>query len=96
VLPPAPPFVTADAGEANALLKWDAPQASNVAGYNIYLHKEGEKEFKKYNDEPVTVTTLIVGGLSTNVRYVFIVKSVDDANPPRESAPSPQATTIPY
>ena len=96
VLPPAPPFVTAEPGEANALLKWDAPQASSVTGYNIYLHKEGEKEFKKYNDEPVTVTTLIVGGLTTNVRYVFIVKSVDDAKPPRESAPSPQATTIPY
>ncbi len=96
VLPPAPPYVTAEPGEANALLKWDAPQASSVAGYNIYLHKEGEKEFKKYNEEPVTVTTLIVGGLTTNVRYVFIVKSVDDAKPPRESAPSPQATTIPY
>jgi len=96
VLPPAPPFVTAEPGEANALLKWDAPQASSITGYNIYLHKEGEKEFKKYNDEPVSVTTLIVGGLTTNVRYVFIIKSVDDATPPRESAPSPQATTIPY
>lgn len=96
VLPPAPPFVAAEPGEANALLKWEAPQSSSIAGYNIYLHKEGEKEFKKYNDEPVTVTTLIVGGLTTNVRYVFIVRSVDDAHPPRESAPSPQATTIPY
>ncbi len=95
-LPPAPPYVTAEAGSGSVLLKWDAPQASSLAGYNVYVRRETEREFRKFNDEPVTATTLIVGGLVANSRYQFVVRSVDSANPPRESAPSPQATAIPY
>lgn len=95
-LPPAPPFASAEAGEGSALVKWDAPEVSNLLGYNVYLRREGDRSWKKYNDEPVTATTIIVGGLDANARYYFVVKTVDDAKPPRESVASPQATTIPY
>lgn len=95
-LPPAPPYVTAEAGSSSVLLKWDAPQASTVAGYNVYVRRETEREFRKFNEEPVTGTSQVVGGLTANSRYQFVIKTVDTANPPRESAPSPQATAIPY
>jgi hypothetical protein len=95
-LPPAPPFLQAEAGEGSVLLKWDAPQSSNILGYNVYYRRDSDREFSKYNNEPVTSTTIIVGGLETNVRYQFTVKTVDTSSPPRESVPSQQATTIPF
>jgi len=96
-LPPAPPYLQAEAGEGSVLLKWDAPQASSILGYNVYYRQAGpERSYSKYNNEPVTSTTIIVGGLDTNIRYFFVVKTVDASTPPRESVPSPEATTIPY
>jgi len=96
ILPPAPPFVSAEAGEGNVLLKWEAPQASNILGYNVYYKKEDDRSLKKFNDEPTASTAIIIGGLEANARYHFIVKSVDSAVPPRESVPSQTATAIPY
>lgn len=93
---PAPPYLTAEAGEGSVLVKWEAPQGSGLAGYNVYVKKEGEGRYAKFNDEPTLATSLIVGGLQRNARYFFVVKAVDDARPPRESAPSPQASAIPY
>jgi hypothetical protein len=95
-LPPAPPYLSADAGEGSALLKWDAPQATSILGYNVYYRRESDRDYSKFNNEPVEATTIIVGGLETNVRYFFVVKTVDASAPPRESVPSPQSTTIPY
>lgn len=95
-LPPAPPFLQAEAGEGSVLLKWDAPQASSILGYNVYFKRDGDRDYAKYNSEPVASTTIIVGGLETNVRYFFVVKTVDASTPPRESVPSPQTTSIPY
>jgi hypothetical protein len=96
ILPPSPPFVSVEAGEGNVLLKWEAPQASNILGYNVYFKKEGDRNLRKFNDEPTASTTVIIGGLEANARYYFVVKSVDNAAPPRESVPSPTATAIPY
>jgi hypothetical protein len=95
-LPPAPPFLAAEAGEGNALLRWEEAQLSDVSGYNVYYRKEGERNFRKFNEEPVAGTTLVVGGLLPSTRYHFVVRAVDGASPPRESAPSPQATAVPY
>jgi len=95
-LPPAPPFLGAEAGEGNVLLRWEEAQLSDIAGYNIYYRKEGERSFKKFNEEPTTGTTLVVGGLSASTRYHFVVRAVDSSSPRRESAPSPQATAVPY
>ncbi len=95
-LPPAPPFLNAEVGEGTVLLRWDAPPASGIMGYNVYFKREGEESFRKYTVEPTGSTTIILGGLDANVRYEFIVKTVDDAVPARESAASPPATAIPY
>ena len=95
-LPPAPPYLQAEAGEGSVLLKWDAPQASSLQGYNVYYRRDGDRDYSKYNNEPVASTTIIVGGLETNVRYFFVIKTVDASTPPRESVASPQSTTIPY
>ncbi len=92
----APPFVTAEAGEGSVLLKWERPEVSSLSGYNVYYRRADEGRFGKFNDEPVVETALIIGGLESNVRYVFTVKAVDAANPPRESVASPQAEAIPY
>lgn len=94
--PPAPPSLEAEPGERNVLLRWLAPEGSNIAGYNVYFKRVGDKAFRKFNLEPTTATSMIVGGLQTNARYYFVVRTVDDVNPPRESVPSPQATSIPY
>ena len=85
-----------EAGEGSVLLRWEAPQVSSLSGYNVYYRKEGTGRFSKFNEEPLVTTTAIIGGLESNVRYTFVVHAVDDANPPRESVPSPQADAIPY
>ena len=95
-LPPAPPFLGAEAGEGNVLLRWEEAQLSDISGYNVYFRKEGERSLRKFNEEPTTGTTLVVGGLSASTRYYFVVRAVDGSSPPRESAPSPQATAVPY
>jgi len=93
---PAPPSVTADAGERSTLVRWETPEASNIGGYNVYYRKEGAGGWKKYNQEPVDGTALLLNDLDSGARYSFTVRAVDDVKPPRESAPSPTATAIPF
>lgn len=93
---PSPPYLTAEAGEGSVLVKWEAPQGSGLAGYNVYYKSEGAARFSKFNEEPTQALSVIVGGLAKNIRYFFVVKAVDDARPPRESAASPQSSAIPY
>jgi len=93
---PAPPSIIADAGERSTLVRWESPEASNIAGYNVYYRKEGLGGWKKYNQEPVDGTALLLNDLESGVRYSFTVRAVDDVKPPRESAPSPTATAVPF
>jgi hypothetical protein len=93
---PAPPAAYVEAGERSALVKWESPQASDVAGYNVFYRREGDTSWSKFNSEPVTSETLLITGLDQNVRYYFQVRAVDGSNPPRQSAPSPQASAVPF
>lgn len=93
---PAPPSIIVDAGERSALVRWEAPEASDIGGYNVYFRKEGVSGWKKYNEEPVAGTALLMNGLDSGVRYSFMVRAVDDMKPPRESAPSPAAAAVPF
>jgi len=93
---PAPPSIIADAGERSALVRWETPDASNIGGYNVYYRKEGLSGWKKYNQEPVDGTALLLNDLESGIRYSFTVRAVDDVKPPRESAPSPTAMAVPF
>lgn len=93
---PSPPAVLVEGGERSALVKWESPQASDVAGYNVYYRREGDSSWSKANPEPVESETFLVTGLESNVRYHFHVRAVDGSRPPKQSAPSPTATTVPF
>jgi len=93
---PAPPSIIADSGERSTLVRWESPEASNITGYNVYYRKEGAGGWKKYNQEPVDGTALLLNDLESGMRYSFMVKAVDDVKPPRESAPSPTASAVPF
>jgi len=93
---PSPPSAFAEPSERSVLVKWEETDATDVAGYNVYYHREGDTSWKKFNQEPVTGSTILVTGLVRNARYYFHVRAVNDAQPPRESAPSPQANAVPF
>ncbi len=96
VVLPSPPSCYVEPGARSAIVRWEAPEASDVAGYNVYYMKEGDSSFRKFNMEPVASNALVITDLASGIRHYFQVRAVDSARPPHESPPSPRASTVPF
>ncbi len=93
--------LTAEPGNAQAVLKWSA--LPNISGYEIRYYKQAEGPEKSKTLPVVTVTTVEVSGLDNGELYVFEVTPVElnDAGAiswrgsTREVSAAPQTTKRP-
>ncbi len=66
---------------------WPLP-VGEVQGYNLYVSDTSGKGFKKANDAPITGKDFTVKGLIAHRTYYFVLTSLTNDNPPKESKPS--------
>jgi hypothetical protein len=69
-------------------LFWNAVQAKDSAGFNIYRSEDPAKGFSKINPQPILQASYQDTTVVANQRYSYYVTSFDNAVPPNESQPS--------
>ena len=97
-IPPTPEGVWAFPWNKRVDLFWDSLSSNveDLKGYNVYYTTNiYNGTFQKYNSTPITTTSVSITGLSNNVTYYFVVKSIDGGNIQLESSPSVVVSAIP-
>jgi fibronectin type 3 domain-containing protein len=87
----APTGLTATAGNAQAVLAWNA--VTGATSYNVY-QSTTSGSYGASIASPTT-TTYTATSLTNGTAYYFVVTAVDSANTPAESAKSNEATATP-
>ncbi len=88
-VPPEPPRgLVAVPGKEGIILKWDAGMESDLAGYNIYRRRMGEKSWKKLNKEIIKTTTFKDKTVKKGIVYYYYITAVDNSPATNESDPS--------
>ncbi|MBW7459652.1 glycoside hydrolase family 9 protein, partial [Paenibacillus sepulcri] len=86
--PPAVPTgLTADAGDSQITLSWNASSESDLEGYNVYVN--GVKK----NTSPLTATGYTAAGLANGTTYALTITAVDQSG--NESAHSAAVQAAP-
>ncbi len=85
-VPPEPPRgLVAIPEKEGIVLKWDAGMESDLAGYNIYRKRMGEKSWKKLNKEIVKATTFKDSSVKKGIIYYYYITAVDNSPATNES-----------
>ncbi|WP_139488508.1 fibronectin type III domain-containing protein [Brevibacillus dissolubilis] len=91
--PPAVPAdVTATAGDAKATVKWSAVTDKDLAGYLVYVSKDGGQTWVSRFNVGVA-TEYVLSGLTNGTEYTFAVSTYDHSD--NESAKSAVAKAKP-
>ena len=95
--PPTPPTgLQAVPGDKAVLLSWDISPGSDIKGYILYRRAGEEKEFRPLFNEPSNNITYSDTSVEPGKTYYYAVTTVDNADPPNESARSAEvAVTLP-
>jgi hypothetical protein len=83
--PEAPRFLTPIGQPGGILLKWMAKTEKGFAGYHIYRRIAGRGEFKRLNQELLTVNSWLDTSAVKKRRYEYAVSAVDDSLSANES-----------
>jgi hypothetical protein len=99
VPPTAPTGLTAQGGDAKAVLTWKVPSSdggSAITGYDVYVGTTpGGESATAVNASPVAGTTYTVSGLTNGQKYYFTVKAINAAGvsvASNEASATPAAT----
>lgn len=93
-------YITCSNAQQTITLKWNANSESDLAGYEIFMRKEGESYdysspiWKKNLSELADPNnpTAVITDLDENITYMFVAKAFDTDN--NESADSNEVTRI--
>ncbi len=90
--PAAPTGLVAILTKTGIVLKWDENKESDLKGYYLYRLAEGQGEFKRLTDEPLTLPSYFDQSVEDGQFYTYRITAVDSATRENESAPSPEVT----
>jgi hypothetical protein len=88
--PAAPKGLVALAEAGRVRLSWQASEAADVAGYQVYRRDEPGGEFHRRTDAPLTATTFVDEGTAAGRSYAYRVTAVDASG--NESPPGAEVT----
>jgi hypothetical protein len=95
VYPPAPPQGLAVAIEGGRIrLYWFPNEEADLAKYRVYRKAAGEAEFAAVGSADPAEPSFVDDTAAAGVRYHYRVTAIDAAEPPNESAPSPEQSEM--
>ncbi len=103
--PPVPGGFTADDGDAQASLSWDAVTAGDLSGYKVWRATSADGPWDLETTVSEAMTEHTVTGLTNGVTYWWAVSSVDEAGnesdlstaadaTPQDTTPPPVPTNV--
>jgi hypothetical protein len=75
---PRPFIVETYTADQKIYFKWDIPQGSQADGYFVYIKNDGEIDFHKAKQEPLTTKYCLLRGATNGASYHIYVRSVVD------------------
>lgn len=80
LIPPDPPVGLVAIPLKNGVeLNWRRNREADLLGYYIYRRKQGEREFKKLNESPLTKETFFDDQVESGQDYEYAVSAVDNS-----------------